>query len=258
MAGILREGCAVVPIGIGLGVTWRSDAGSGAAAFNPASLFGGGEQGVIYDPSDAATMFQERTGASATTPSGANGPIGTAKDLSPNNNYATNSQDALRPTLRNSGALWWMEFDGTGDFIRSTFACPQPITQILAWRPVAVGSAFRSVVSSPSTNGMFYANSATYNIYSGAVLAGMAISDGSDNVITIQYNGLSSRFARDNGSYSSGNAGSLAPDGFQLTESGGNAASMRVYFALSIGRLLSDPEIAQMRTYAGAKAGLAL
>lgn len=246
-------------IGPGLGL-WQValGGGGGESSFDPGSLFSGGEQGVIYDPSNTATMFQERTGAGATTPSGVNGPIGTAKDLSINNNYATTTLDASRPILRNSGDLWWMEFDGSGDFLRSTFACPQPITQILAWRPITVGAAFRSILTSVSTNAQLFASSSIYNIYSGAVLAGPAIPDGTDNVVTTQYNGASSHFAVNNGPYTSGNAGSSAPDGLQFTEGGGNAANMRVYFALSIGRLLTDSEIAQMRTYAGAKAGLVL
>lgn len=82
--------------GIGVTIYGQDSAGGPAGPFNPASLFGGGETGFIYDATNLSTMFQERTGAAATTPSGANGPVGTWKDLSPNNNYAIAPSDAAR------------------------------------------------------------------------------------------------------------------------------------------------------------------
>lgn len=87
-------------VGIGLGQGFGGGGSASAPAFNPISLFGGGEQGVIYDLIDPTTVFQERTGASATTPSGNNGPVGTLKDNSPNNNYAIAPSDGVRPVYK--------------------------------------------------------------------------------------------------------------------------------------------------------------
>lgn len=77
----------------------------------------GSAQGAIYDTTDTTTMFQERTGGSATTPSGANGPIGSLKDLSPNNNWAVAVSDVTRPLSRQGVGVPnnYLEPDGIDD-----------------------------------------------------------------------------------------------------------------------------------------------
>ena len=79
---------------------------------NPiANLFSKGEQGVWYDPSDITTMFQE---PEATTPAVIGGPVGYLGDKSGNGNHAT-ATSTNRPTLRESGGLYYLEFDGVSD-----------------------------------------------------------------------------------------------------------------------------------------------
>jgi hypothetical protein len=62
-------------------------------------LFRKGEQGALYDPSVLTSVFQERTGAAATTPSTVGGVVGTLRDLSGRGNHATAPSDAARPLL---------------------------------------------------------------------------------------------------------------------------------------------------------------
>jgi len=78
------------------------------------ALFANGEQGAYYDPSDSSTVFQD---AAMTTPAGADDPVGAIMDKSGNGNHLTQSTAALRPALRNVGGLWYLEFDGTDDFL---------------------------------------------------------------------------------------------------------------------------------------------
>jgi hypothetical protein len=56
-------------------------------------------QGAWYDPSDLPTLYTERTGASATTPSVIGGVVGTVRDKSGNHYWSTAPSDAARPLL---------------------------------------------------------------------------------------------------------------------------------------------------------------
>jgi len=83
--------------------------------FSPKSLFTSGEQGAWYDPSDLSTMFQDAAGTTPVTSAGQ--PVGLMRDKSGRGNHASQATSASRPILRNSGALWWLEFDGVDDFL---------------------------------------------------------------------------------------------------------------------------------------------
>jgi hypothetical protein len=89
-----------------------------APSFHPADLFGSGEDGVVWDFSALDTLFQERTGGGS-TPTAVDGAIGTVRDLSGSNFHGTASSDGARPVLRQSGALYYAEFSGTGDHLGS-------------------------------------------------------------------------------------------------------------------------------------------
>ena len=81
--------------------------------WTPLDLFKGGKQGVWYDPSDLSTMFQDAAG---TVPVTANGdPVALMRDKSGNNNHATQTVSAARPTYQTDGFLHWLNFDGVDD-----------------------------------------------------------------------------------------------------------------------------------------------
>src|SRR3712207_4298621 len=84
------------------------------AAFSPLSLFAGGTQGAWYDPSDLSSMFQNSNG---TTAAAVDSPVGKINDKSGNGNHATQSTSAARPILRQSGSLYYLEFDGVDDWL---------------------------------------------------------------------------------------------------------------------------------------------
>lgn len=239
--------------------------GASGGAFNPTSLFGGGEQGVIYDFTNTSTMFQERTGASATTPSGVDGPIGTLKDLSPNNNYAIASTDAARPLSRQGvGAPnVYGDFDGVNDFLRSTFSINQAIVRISC---VAINTFVFGVQifgGATANAGALYisnAGSQGIDIFSGSTLT-IATSVGTSPVVFVErHNGVTSRGKLNNGSYSSGTAGTALPGGVTISASSASSqfVSMRAMRVVEIGRDLTDPEIANCVTWCGAAGGLVL
>lgn len=75
-----------------------------------------GKRGYALCPWVAGTLFQERTGAAATTPCAVGDPVGTIKDISGNGWYATASTDAKRGILRqDAGGRPYIELDGVDD-----------------------------------------------------------------------------------------------------------------------------------------------
>lgn len=83
------------------------------AGFSPISLFGAGEQGVWYDPSDLSTLFQDAAGTIPVTAAGQ--PVGMMMDKSGGGNHATQSTATSRPILQSSDGKWYLAFDGVDD-----------------------------------------------------------------------------------------------------------------------------------------------
>jgi len=92
-----------------------------APAFDPATLFANGEDGFWYDPSDTSTMWATTTAtiqtvaASAGVTATAGNLVARIDDKSGNGVHATQATLADRPILRQSGSLYYLEFDGAGD-----------------------------------------------------------------------------------------------------------------------------------------------
>lgn len=106
--------------------------------FSPLSMFGAGEQGAWYDPSDLTTLFQDAAGTTPVT--AADQPVGLMRDKSGRGNHFTQSTAASRPILRNSGVLWSLEFDGVDDFLLSAsidFTATDKITAFAGLRKLS-------------------------------------------------------------------------------------------------------------------------
>jgi hypothetical protein len=84
--------------------------------WTPSSLFGGGAQGAWYDPSDLSSMWQDSAG---TTAAAVNSPVGRIDDKSGNEHHLTQSTSGKRPYLRQSGSLYYLDFDGVDDRLLS-------------------------------------------------------------------------------------------------------------------------------------------
>jgi len=70
--------------------------------FTPASLFAGGQQGLLYEAFDISTLFQDSAGTTPVTV--ATDPIGYVGDKSGNGNHATQATAAARPTYQTGPA----------------------------------------------------------------------------------------------------------------------------------------------------------
>lgn len=129
------------------------------SSYSPASLFKAGEQGAWYDPSDLSTMFQDSAGATPVTAAGQ--PVGLIRDKSGRGNHASQATAASRPMLRNSGGLWWLEFDGADDFLETSainLTATNKLSGFFGLRKVSIvaTSVFAEFsVSSGANNGAF-------------------------------------------------------------------------------------------------------
>lgn len=81
-------------------------------------LFASGEQGAAYDPSNLSSMFQDSAGTVAVTAVGQ--PVRRINDLSGNGNDLYAPSDSARPLLAQSGAYYYLDFDGVDDRMRTS------------------------------------------------------------------------------------------------------------------------------------------
>lgn len=70
-------------------------------------------EGAYYRVSDLSTLFEDRGGATATTPASVDGLVGTIKDKGPNGRHLVATADAARGTLRLAGGVYYIEGNGT-------------------------------------------------------------------------------------------------------------------------------------------------
>lgn len=84
--------------------------------FNPINLFSNGEQGAWFDAQRLDTLWSDTAG---TIPAVVDDPDGVARmdDLSGNGNHATQATKTKRPILRETGGLYYLDFDGVDDFL---------------------------------------------------------------------------------------------------------------------------------------------
>lgn len=81
-------------------------------------LFGAGEQGAFYDPSDFSTLFQDSAGTTPVTAAGE--PVGRMLDKSGRGNHATQPTAAARPTLQqDASGFWHLATDGVDDAMQT-------------------------------------------------------------------------------------------------------------------------------------------
>ena len=89
----------------------------GSRGFSPSALFANGEEGGWYDPSKLSSMKQNSDG---TVDAVVDSPVGYIEDQSGNGNTAIQATSDKRPTLRQAGSLYYLEFDGANDCLATS------------------------------------------------------------------------------------------------------------------------------------------
>lgn len=244
-------------LGFGLGV--NRIGGGGGGDFNPASLFGGA-QGAYYDPSDLASMWQD---SARTVPAVVDQPVGAIDDRSGNGNHAVQATTAAKPILRQSGALYWLEFDGVDDKLTAVFTIAQTFDRVSGARFITIPVNFGRVFGGGNAvAGLLFAPTGTIAVFDGSVGPSATVpANGIDFVPTERHANASSRLALDNGAYVTTPAsGASLPGGVSIgsDQGGTQLTNIRFYGMAMIQSALTDTQTSNLRTFFAAKQGRVL
>ena len=250
-------------LSLGTGLGGPTTGLSGGAGLITGTGPGSLSSSLWLDPSDSSTLFQDTAG---TIPATANDdPVGRINDKSGNGRNALQVGAAgTRPLLKVSGALRWLEFDGTDDFLRVAFAMSQPWERVSGIRQITWTINQRIYGPGAGAGDSFlFQNGVTPTLslhdgLSGCDNTGAAVD--ADAVATERHNGAGSRLAIDNVAYTTNDTGAASSTGLTLASDGTPAdfGNFRCYGLVMVPRLLTDAEIAMLRTYYAAKQGRVL
>ena len=220
-------------------------------AFTPANLFGGGDSGVWYDPSDNSTLKQNSNGTGAVA---LNDPVGYMANKAGGGSNATVVTAGLRPLWKADGnGKNYLEFDGTDDHLDLTCFDATVSTMCVAGKLRAAGAAFKAIFVIAKQ--IIYGDQTT-NIW-GTNNTGPVPSSFSAN--TLQVMTLRSRAANDVDLYTNTTKETSAAGAVYntRTEVLGAAfsgvylqfADLNLYGAFAINRVLTDVETTNLITY---------
>ena len=257
----------------GLGVN-RLGVTNVRGGFNPLSLFANGEQGAWYDPSDLSSMKQISDG---TVNAAVDSPVGYIEDKSGNGNTAIQATANDRPTLREAGGLYYLEFSGAQGLQTASvdFTGTDEMTVAAACRKTGTGSQVVAELSASisanagsfrlfATNTIWRYSSKGTSIVNGTgsdytspttnVLVGA--SNISDDQLTFRVDGVQE--ANPTTNQGTGNYGNHAIN----IGSRDNAASLHLtgfMYSMIIRNVVSSAtDIANIETYLAGKSGVSL
>lgn len=134
-------------------------------------LFGASENGVLYDPSDFSTMFQDSAGTTPVTAVGQS--VRKILDKSGNNNHAIQPTLTSAPILLQDGSgYYYLGFDGIDDCLFTGdiyFTAKSKMSLFIGVRKLTPPSAY-SVIAELSDNGavgfgLFASSNTNKNVY---------------------------------------------------------------------------------------------
>jgi len=258
----------------------RNKVSGGAPAFDPATLFAGGEGGVWYEP-NPSTCFTDTAG---TTAAGVGDAVARINDGSGNGNHATQPTAAARPTLRQTaGGSYYLELDGVNDWLSAgdvtfldgvanatiAYGLQKPTTTaqrapLGKWLTNA-GPVFTFAIDYFSNlNRFFIGNTAPSPPY--FALSASDVPDGSDAIYVAQKTSTSLVVRKNAASFISASVAATFPDNSEplavgAKTEGGNASAFYanpIYAILIIDRVLTAEELGNLESYLAEKSGVTL
>lgn len=227
--------------------------------FDPTTLFSG-DTGGWWDPSDTSTTFQD---SSASTPATANNdPVARINDKSGNGNHLTNTGGSARPLLKVSSQNW-LSFDGATNYLQKIFTISEPATRIGAYQLSSITTANYLMDGGGYNTWVLLTGSSLLNTYDGVFGPTTSMTAAANHVVTEKYAGTAVlTLTVDNNTDAVGSCAGTGSRSGLTVGGGGNTVSnlmnMLWFGSIAIGRVLTSTEIAQCRTFFGAKAGLTL
>lgn len=269
--GVFRPG--VVPTGTVITPT---------PSFDPASLFVGGYAGGAWAMT-AANLRQSSAGTGAVV----NGdPVGYVMDLSGNGKHLTQATSGKRPTYVESGGVSYLDFDGVDDTVGVALdlSASNKCTVVVAWRTVDAGSVRVPIdygYGLSASNGAWvwytqpFGTDAVDTRVCGngnegveeltpsdrlvrhvdSVVIDMSQATEGNKLVALRDGSTAFTYST-NGALGSGN---FLSSSLKLCDNAGTGFSLAEFSALLvIGRVLTTEELAQVRTWAGAYAGVTI
>lgn len=129
--------------------------------------------GLAFSAAESGSCFQERTGASATTPSSPGDAVGSFKNFGSLGGWVTALTDAARPILRSSGALRYLEYDAFDDLLFGALAAFRAVagwTLVAGVRNTGSTASSRTVALATTSSGLSRAN-ISFALTTGNVIA---------------------------------------------------------------------------------------
>ena len=158
------------------------------APFSPQALFSTGDSGVWLDVSDVSSLFQNSDGTVAAV---VGQPVGYVTDKSGNGNHAIQATSIKRPTLQQSGDLYYLDFaGGQGLQVASlTLTATDKITHFTGHRKIGTVNSvlLEHSANAVTTNGTFSV-SAPQNDTNKYLVAATGTVRSSNNVNADEYN----------------------------------------------------------------------
>ena len=245
-----------------LGLGFRAGAGPRSRKrFTPAALFAHGELGMWIDPSDLGTMFQDMEG---TIPAAVGMTVGRINDKSGRNYNLGQATASARPVLRqDAGGRYYLEFDGVNDrLITVIFPLGSGWDRVSAVRQNGWTNG-RRIFAGGGSAGVLQQTSAapTLGVFDGTLTAlnsGAAV--GSAAVLVERHAGAASQLAVNGGAAAQGNSGGNSATSVSVgaDTSGANAAAIHFYGLCLVKATLSAAQLAALKSFFAAKAGVAL
>ena len=168
-------------IAIGIGLGFGTTGGGGSSLWTPEELFGAGENGVWYDPSDLSTMWT--TKAKTTQVANDGDSVGYIADKSGNGVDLSNPNDLLLPTYHTNGTLHWLTFNGIDQSLKKTISNVGVATVVCAFDIItgvdASAGIFTTLEMSEGNIGFVFARSGSTNTLKINQVASASLSDAS-------------------------------------------------------------------------------
>ena len=177
-------------------------------------------------------------------------------------NHATQSSSTKRPVLQSSGGLYYLDFDGADDWMRTTFgaAQAQPNT-IAAALKFDQGSRNEFVVDGVSTDrNAIYKTTTDLQLFAGSSITDPSAAGTTELVTLGHLNTTSSELRVDGSQVVTGDVGSNQWGGITLGADSSDTLWLdgRIYGFVGVNRTLTASEISGVESYLAAKSGVTL
>lgn len=238
--------------GFGFGQQFGFSAPQALPASFPSNLFAVADTGLVLDPHDRSTVYQDTAGA---TP----GAVGSQVLRLVDKAFGRALTNSAGPTLRADG----LEFDGTDDALALNFTLNQPWTCISAIRQKSWTNGDQIHGGGANNAGALLQTGSTPQIgmFDGSAIIGtLSATLNTWFVVTRFHSGASSSIQLNDAAATTGNPGTTGPGGLTLGKRPGveTYANYDQGRHFCINRALTAAETAAVKTWVGAPVGVVL